>query len=386
MNIYNLLWRRYYKALVTGMVLILGIFIYQTSSQINEWHSTNRFMQSQTFKDGYANDLKALDGYAHKTQRQRARINDSRNFILADNEANHPLSEAQFVKRGLQFFTPYAHLQPHPSYSYLENGGMRDNGWFVAEMIIPIGLSCIVVLMSLLAEDNAQNFNLFLASTRFKRSKVMLAKMTLLVGLPIVAIALGYGIYFASVYFAIPTEYYNIGSKVADFGQLFNAFGWGLFASMIVCLSSVVIGKRFGSAILSTLFLLSLQLLSQAIAHTIGVKYQGMHTFNKFIQSPQVGVALIVVALIITAITMRVFSHLSLERNDRFVMFSKFRWPLWWISVIYTGYVFFETTRDAGTPTEANIIVIVLWLVINITMYYFIFTPQTLRHPFKSIN
>lgn len=397
MNIYNLLWRRYYKVLLTVMVIILGVFIYQTSTQLGEWQSTNTFMHSQTFKVDYASDVEIIKANAHKTQAQiqadqKHGLNQPQ-YIISDKERKQPLTEAQFVKRGTQFFTKETkYMGPE---SYLEDGSHRDNGWFVAGMIIPMSIMFIFVLMFLLAEDNAQNFNLFLASTRFKRTKIMLAKMVLLVGGPLLAIAVGYGIYFATTYLVVPAQYYNIASKLSDFSSLFNAFGWILCVSMLFCLASVLIGKRFGSAFLTGLFLLSVQLLPQVF---VNIKYFGhadaslryanttLRQFNKFIQTPQMGMALIVLALIMGLVAIKLFDYLSMERNDQFVMFRQLRWPLWIVILLYTAIVLATIMPSDSSTRELYLMLAGIWVFINAILYYLIFEPQSWRHPIKSIS
>lgn len=392
MNIYKLLWRRYYKPLVVLMVIIFGGFVLQTAIQISDWQQTNTFMHSQVFKDAYAHDLKIVAANQHKTQRQIESENSNGDnqtqFIMGEKELTNPLTTKQYIKRGTAFFV--TNSSNNTSYQNLDR--IRDNTGFLTANLIPMGFLVLVILMFLLAEDNAQSFNMFLTSTRFKRSQIIRAEMFLLVGVPLATMVLGVAVYFASTYVLIPSEAYNIATQGYALSQAFNTMAWNFLLMIIACLASVIIGLRFGSAILSALFFVSMQLVPQAV---VRAKYLGhyddfntkgmveLHEFNRFIQSPSVSVGIILIAILLGTLAVITFNHLSLERNDKFVMFARLRWPLWWITLIYTTFVLSLTIAN---PSPEYAIVIVFWMIVNVGMYYFIFTPQSWRHPFKSIS
>lgn len=368
MTINKLLWRRYRKALAVLMAIILGSFVFLTVSQLNSWQQANTYMHSQEFKSSYPEMLKS-----YETAKQ----------------SKHNIAVDKYVERGSNFW-----LEDGVPHSFSAPNRIRDNSYGQSATFVFVSFVTMLVITLLLADDTAQNFNLFLASSRFSRAKVMLTKIKLLIGLPMLAMLVGEGIYYLITYVTVPAKYYNINQQGLSFVELFTSLTWLGAGLMFLSLTSVLIGKKFGSAIMSSLFFLSIPSLINALTLR-SLQYDPDRSakapekvFNWLGNTIPGGCVGLVIAIILAALAIKAFSKLSLERNDKFVMFAKLRWPLWLLIVFYTGFVFYTNGNFGTSSTDmfSGLILLIIWLALIITMYYFIFAPQSWRHPFKSIS
>lgn len=366
MKLFKLLWQRYKGIVITVMVIIVGSFGVEAAINVHEWQAADHYMHTEKFAQAYN---KSPRDYDWQLERKKDAL---------------PVDE--FVKKAMPFWNA-------DKTGIISRDGRRNSP---SEPYVLFGMLILLAAFVLLATDTAKSFNAMLFSSKFKRTHVLLGKLGILVGLPLLALLVGTLIYYGGVYAVIPHEYLNLASHV-DFRLIWMTVAYFVFMLGLVFLTTLIIGQTIWALILMGGFLYSGILFRQALRNvTIAFAGKVLHVswedagiaFEKWWNSAWVNGLVLVAGLAMLVAVFVLYRHFSLERNGNFVMFEKLKWPLWWGTLIYTSFAGIGGSAPWNYLSTGDAPIIILFLValvaVNITMYILIFKPRSLRHPVKT--
>lgn len=370
MNLIRLMWQRYHRTLLVLFIAIIGIYSIFTTSQINEWNRSDSYLHSTEFKVDYQRNPD--DFYDVKRVGQ--------------------VSMTTFVDKGLNFWTApdntnqYSRMN-NPTEIRTNTGSQHMSIWF---FLIILGL--IAIFGSLISDTNA-HFNGLLLGSKYKRKHILLTKMLLLIGMPLLATLIGEVIYYGSIRALIPEAYLNYGTQNIQVTTVLTIIFTYIILAGLMFITTEIIGSSFWAGTLYVCFVLSLILFIPVLGITVqkilslaGMSYRKANeTLNTIATALFNGwggvITSLILALVLALIALKLFQTTSLERTGQFVLREKLKWPLWWGTLIYTGF-----TLTVITITKFDILIPIFIIIINGCMYYLIFKPQSLKHPFKSIS
>lgn len=369
MKLFKLLWQRYQRTLIGLFFAIIGIYSMMAFSQINEWQKADTYMNSASFKQAYNQNPENFDSTERKNEKH--------------------LSVDQIITKGTQFW------QKNNTISFFDKNNTRtnDNSRHIQVGLSAAVLALITIFVSLTG-DIRGNFNGLLFGSKYSRKQILTTKISLLLGIPLVAVFVGELIYYGSIIAMVPSKHLNYDAQMFTWSASISCLLLFLILATLLIITTEVIGISFWAGVLYVCFLLSIIVFVGAVGVTVEhilrivIKTTAERTVlvnNLF--AFIAGIGGIIISVIILSLLLwwafSLFQTSSLERVGKFVLREHLRWPLWWFTLVYTAFCLL--TISFGS-VGFNIIMPVIVIILNVVMYYLIFKPQSLRHPIKSIS
>ncbi|MEQ7214751.1 hypothetical protein ABQD61_02395 [Enterococcus asini] len=330
--------KRYGKALVAAILVILGVFALQTTSIVRTWHSNHEWLHSAQFKKEFMMDPKAYGDY---------------DYDKKGNEIVNEYTLEEYIEKESYLFMDDSSSSVGPeelipaNLSYMRYG---SSSFIVATVIVAL---CGFLLFFV---DQKTSFNRFLFSLGVSRKQLFKGKL-LYGAVPLFAAfvlgLLGSGI---GLWLGIPHPYLNI-----SFVQLVSSGLMGLVTCLfyfgISCFCGVMLGNLVFGPVVYALLLWSLQLLPNMLGGLSELIYYLMHhkylpnrlnyfygngfprlyTFDlrKDPFSWPAPVLLLLVSGLLLFWAYRKYQTLSLEHDGEFLLYPESRWPIWSLAVLY---------------------------------------------------
>ena len=336
--------KRYGKALIAMLVLVLGYFCLMSFSAVHNWHQNQNWLRSEEHK-------KEFQEYPES-------------YSYSDDKGNIKevtLTFDESVELASYFFQAgYGNEGPHERLKKMASGRYDSQDDYYSQYLANTG----IVMVSLIAisgfllffVDQKTAFNRFLFSLPVSRRQLFLGKL-FYVGLPVLAAFLvGSLLLVVTVKLGIPAPYMN-----ASWGELFISMGTSfmtcLFAFLISCFMGTMVGNLVFGPLTYVVFMWTLIYLPQGFSqvadlismmrHGIDYSsediifgYQQMLPFDIGKNSGNwlLGIIMVFVALLCLVWAYRKYQTLSLEHDGEFLLYPESRWPIWFVMTFYSSF------------------------------------------------
>lgn len=377
--------KRYGKVLMAVIVVILGIFVMQTSSVVRSWHSNQEWLHSAKFKQDFLADPKGYGDYDYDELGRET----FKEYTLEEY-----IEKESYLFANRQAVNAQGHFQ-NVEDSYTRTG---DSAFYLATGLVAL---CGFLMFFI---DQKTSFNRYLFSLAVSRKKLFWDKMRYL-ALPLVgAFVLGIGLMIVGFSFGIPKPYLNI-----SLGQLMASGFLGtvtcIFFLAISCFMGSMLGNLVFGPLTYVIFMWSLYLLPNILSNIYELGYYLLHhqsipdTSNSFygngrahlyvfrLGTNPISWSVVVGMLLFSALLIfwayRKYQTLSLEHDGEYLLHKESRWPVWLIATIYltcfgifgytqiwSAYIYNQLYPNVGWDTSFKqaIFASVFWFVVAVVI------------------
>lgn len=336
--------KRYGKALLALLILIVGAFLLSGFSAVRSWHSDQTWLHSSEHKKQFQEspeiyyyvDEKGNDKEETLTFEESVEL---ASYFFQGNYGSDSLRE---------FLRNTSSGKNDPATDYY-SAHLGSNGIVIISIIAFSGFLLFFV-------DQKTAFNRFLFSLPVSRRQLFCGKL-LYIGLPLLAAFLGGSLLLVTALkLGIPAPYMN-----ADWSELLNSVGISfmtcLFAFLISCFIGAMVGNLVFGPLIYLVFMWSLLILPQGISQTVdliemlknGVNYSADGSLRDFsrIFTFDVGKSSgsflmsfipVLISLLCLFWAYRKYQTLSLEHDGEFLLYPESRWPIWFVMTFYMSY------------------------------------------------
>ena len=339
-SLFTLLFTRYKRILLGLIVFILGFYAYFSFNDISSWHQNSRYLNSE---QGLLDFNKSIEESYEFDDEQQGKV-----FLYYDLSKEKTVYTNEFSDYRENLLTVFNSKNKSTQLPY--NAYEHYNEHFFLFFIM---LSLTGFFLALF--DLHSHFNSFLFSSKFKRSNIYWNKLLLIGGSLFTALFIAKSASILAFRLLIPNHFLNISlgqhilSSMTGLLAILTSFTLSYFLGMLI-------GEWVSGIILLTSVYFTFKLFLQNISFTISY-FEPLeespiilgNSFDRITPVLQTSIekvsalewAIMIVLVIITCFAgSKVFSQLSLENSNRFLLLPKIETPFQLLLNIYLFIVF----------------------------------------------
>ncbi len=326
-----------YKYFLLGVtLLIIGVTLFETRSNISNWKEVQTELSDKKAEKEFYKDLKNTESYP-----------TGKMTVFYDNREGRPAVDTDDFKEYKNYRLEVFHDDPNVVATY---------PGYASESMFLLLLVAIISGFVLFFYDNKTNFNTLLFSSKFRRRDIYFAKYKIVAGSLLLALIISKVMRILSFMLFIPSEHLNasflelLPSQILQITALALIFSVSSFAGIILGEWITGVVTLFGFWYMLTSFVVGVfSVYSNLINRVVYYEFIDVNLFLQLAKN-NTGATFLYIMLFLAASLgmffwgMTLYDRLSLEKNGNYLMFDFLRKPT---QVIFLIYVFFATSGSS---------------------------------------